>query len=115
MIKQYPHRLKFSQDGVTPAPVYDPATGNFEDALTAPPTAYDLPCRMETTDARSGAKTIVSEDGQEVIVTFEVMLKRNTPRVEIGAFITVKDGDVTIGDGTVKRYHKNQLHSRIWV
>lgn len=115
VIKQYPHRLKFSQDGITPTPVYNPATGNFEDAATVAPTFYDVACRYEPNDTAGGAKTVVSEDGQEIVYDFRVFMPKSGLRIEYQTEISVEDEGAVIGTGKVKKFHKGQLNSRIWV
>ena len=111
MIRQYPHTLKFSAGTGPVKPIQD-TSGNWIEPDTSGLSEVSLVCRLEPNDK---GRTVKSEDGQELVYGFEVYAKRNTPRLEPGTPVRVLDGEVEIGAGTVKRYHKGQLNSMIWV
>ncbi|MCF2498398.1 hypothetical protein [Dyadobacter chenhuakuii] len=106
MVKQYPYILQvlqltgggFDGDG---NPI--PSTEEFVDHAK---------CRDE---ANSAGKQINLVDGSALVFDSLIQLPKGPALIEVGSMVRVMEENVVRVKGTVKRFQKDQLHSRLWV
>ncbi|MET7253575.1 hypothetical protein [Dyadobacter fermentans] len=106
MVRQYPYILQ----------VLTLTGGGFDDEGNPIPsvelyTDY-AKCRDE---ANLGGNQINLTDGTAHVYESLIQLPKGTLPVETGRSIRVMDGNIVRVKSTVKRFQKDQLHSRLWV
>lgn len=106
MVRQYPYILQVLQ-----------LTGGGLDGDGNPIPSVEAyvdhaKCRDE---ANAGGRQINLVDGSAHVFESLVQLPKGTLPVEVGTSIRVMEGNVVRVKGTVKRFQKDQLHSRLWV
>ncbi|PQA60193.1 hypothetical protein C5O19_11400 [Siphonobacter curvatus] len=69
-------------------------------------------CRDES---NSKGQSINLVDGSSYRFESLIQLPKKAPKVEAGTRVEVRDGSEVRLSATVKRFSKDQLHSRIWV
>lgn len=106
VILQYPHVLtgKITSNGVKDA------DGDWQPGTE---TTFELKCR-----ARPGTDTsgyINNKDGVKIDYNWTVYLPNPAPNIQIGTTVTVSNSEGVFLKDTVKRFIKEQLHSRLWL
>lgn len=107
-IKQYPYQLEVFVSGES---VYNEVTGEWEVSVSE--WISWSKCRDEV--AGSGAK-INTEDGEVYEYGWTIYCPKNTPRIEKGTLLRVRNsGGLIRAQKNVIRFSEEQLHCRIWL
>jgi hypothetical protein len=105
MVSQYPHQLYLQNAGGA-------KNGNGDYVAGAQAFSLVSICRNQ---ASSGGSTVTLEDATQVDYDSLLHAPLTCPVLSEGATVEVREGIMVRLRGTVKRFHKGQLHCRIWV
>ena len=107
MVRQYPYILKVFRESES---VFNQQTAEWESNVGQWETIGK--CRDEING--SGAK-ITTEDSESYTYSAVIYAAKNIPMINKGAKVQVWYGDDLRLEGEVKRFGKEQLHTRIWL
>ena len=108
MVRRYPHSLILEGSG---GGAYQDDDGNW--VVTDPTTEQEMECRAEP-NVRS-EYTTNERDGSRIDFSYTVHLTKEAPIIREGSQIEVRNGQEVVYKGTVKRFHQEQMKSRLWV
>lgn len=106
MVKQYPYELYVFTAGES---VFDEATGEW----VANPETWNF--KSKCRDEAGTGRKITTPDGEAYTYGTLVQLPKGTDGIKSGDRIRVMNGSQVRFEGSVVRFSKDQLHSRIWV
>jgi len=106
VVRQYPYTLQ----------VLQLTGGGFDgDGNPIPSTEEYVNHSKCRDEANLGGNVINLVDGTAHVFESLVQLPKGTGPVEVGKSIRVMEGNVVRVKSTVKRFQKDQMHSRLWV
>ncbi len=107
MVKQYPYNLFIFET----SPAFQDDNGDWQ--AGASDWVLASKCRDE-----SNSKSAQIKLTDETAYTFEslIQLPKSCPTIETGVLSEVRDSEGNIRvNGTVRRFSKDQLHTRLWL
>lgn len=109
MLKRFPHTLTYTSKGIDSG--WDQETGLPIPSI--PGEEISIKCRAED-NVRSNY--IINEvDGSRVEFSFVIHFDKSSNSIPTGIQVQVMNDQEIKASGIVKRFHKGQLHNRIWI